>query len=121
MIKYLGRDFTGGPVVRTPGFHCRGPGIDPCTVAEPRPKKNAPPKKTSGHASSVPGVLLCALSHLILTATLQNRYYYSHFTSEATKRLTEMLKTSQLVWDSDPGRVTLSTHLLPPKDILFYF
>ena len=24
-----GRDFPGGPVVRTPGFHCRGRGFDP--------------------------------------------------------------------------------------------
>ena len=24
------RDFPGGPVVKTPGFHCRGHGFDPC-------------------------------------------------------------------------------------------
>ena len=24
-----GRDILGGPVVRTPHFHCRGPGFDP--------------------------------------------------------------------------------------------
>ena len=23
------REFPGGPVVRTPRFHCRGPGLDP--------------------------------------------------------------------------------------------
>ena len=25
--NYLPRDFPGGPVVKTPRFHCRGPGI----------------------------------------------------------------------------------------------
>ena len=30
VIKMLGREFPGGPVVKTPCFHCRGPGFDPC-------------------------------------------------------------------------------------------
>ena len=28
--KYRLREFPGGPVVRPPRFHCRGPGFDPC-------------------------------------------------------------------------------------------
>ena len=37
------------------------------------------------------------------------------------KRLIDVPKTSQLVWDSDPGRMTLSTHLPPSKDTHFTF
>ena len=28
-VKKSGWEFPGGPVVRTPCFHCRGPGFDP--------------------------------------------------------------------------------------------
>ena len=29
VIVGVGGDFSGGPVVRTPSFHCRGHGFDP--------------------------------------------------------------------------------------------
>ena len=52
---FLKRDFSGGPVIKTPCFQCRGPGFDPWSgkyiphaqvrVYVPQPKKKKKKKK----------------------------------------------------------------------------
>ena len=56
------REFPGGPVVRTPHFHCRGPGLNPL-VGEPRScsqkQKKKKKKRQNGRAQEYKNVDNC--------------------------------------------------------------
>ena len=83
------QDFTGGPVVKTPHFRCKGCGLDPSLVRELRTKilnamqytQKEKKKKKNQQNQTVPSLQsvchLCLISPAILFLPQSLKYFFS--------------------------------------------